>query len=191
MCCLSVRCVATPGARFTTVVVDLRLAKFTGCRTLRLRAYRFATHTLVAGAQPLPARRRRNDRLLHPLLPSSTVCPHPRRELGCRDGLRLLWQEVCRRGAHGPRGAHTLPRGVQKAAKSVKEALRRRKGRVSLVLQLKMGAQRHPKGAQGVQNEPRGIPEASRRRPRVSKKRSGGAKLDLVVFYRLFNAAVD
>ena len=37
--------------------------------------------------------------------------------------------------------------------------------------------------AQGVQNEPRGVPEASRRRPKVSKKRQGGAKVDLVVFY--------
>ena len=30
---------------------------------------------------------------------------------------------------------------------------------------------------------PRGVPEASRRRPRVSKKRPEGAKVDLVVFY--------
>ena len=42
---------------------------------------------------------------------------------------------------------------------------------------------RHPRGVQGVQNEPRGVPEASRRRPRVSKKRQGGAKVDLIVFY--------
>ena len=30
---------------------------------------------------------------------------------------------------------------------------------------------------------PRGVPEASRRRPRVSKNRPEGAKVDLVVFY--------
>ena len=33
---------------------------------------------------------------------------------------------------------------------------------------------------------PRGVPEASRRRPRMSKKRPGGAKLDFVVFYNVF-----
>ena len=49
-----------------------------------------------------------------------------------------------------------------------------------------MGGRRHPRGVQGVQNEPKCVPEASRRRPRASKKRPDGAKLDLVVFYRLF-----
>ena len=51
---------------------------------------------------------------------------------------------------------------------------------------MKMTAKRHPRGIQGVQNEPRGMPEASKRRPRVSKKRPGGAKLDLLVFYSVF-----
>ena len=45
------------------------------------------------------------------------------------------------------------------------------------------GLTRHPRGVQGVQNEPKCVPEASRRRPRVSKKRPEGAKVDLVVFY--------
>ena len=49
--------------------------------------------------------------------------------------------------------------------------------------QFKIRAQRHPRECLGVQNEPRGVPEASRRRPRVSKKRQGGAKVDLIVFY--------
>ena len=49
-------------------------------------------------------------------------------------------------------------------------------------------SQRRPKGVQGGQNEPKCVPEASRRRPRASKKRPGGKKLDLVVFYRLFQA---
>ena len=47
-------------------------------------------------------------------------------------------------------------------------------------------SQRRPKGVQGVQNEPKCVPEGSRGRPRASKKRPGGAKLDLLVFYRLF-----
>ena len=57
------------------------------------------------------------------------------------------------------------------------------------ILCVRMAPRRRPKGVQGVQgvqNEPKGVPEASRRRPRMSKKRSGGAKLDLVVFYKLF-----
>ena len=49
-----------------------------------------------------------------------------------------------------------------------------------------MGPRRHPRGILGVQNEPKCVPEAPRRRPRPSKKRPGGKKLDLVVFYRLF-----
>ena len=76
------------------------------------------------------------------------------------------------------------PRGVQKTPKSVKEASRRRKGRFSRVLLLKLGW--HPRGVQGIQNEAKCVLEASRRRPRASKKRPGGKKVDLVVFYRLF-----
>ena len=49
-----------------------------------------------------------------------------------------------------------------------------------------MAPRRRPKGVRGVQNEPKCVPEAFRRRPRASKKRPGGKKLDLVVFYRLF-----
>ena len=49
-----------------------------------------------------------------------------------------------------------------------------------------MAPRRRPKGVQGVQNEPKCVPEAPRRRPRASKKRPGGAKLDLVVFYSVF-----
>ena len=45
------------------------------------------------------------------------------------------------------------------------------------------GLTRHPRGVQGVQNEPKCVPEASRRRPRVSKDRPEGAKVDLIVFY--------
>ena len=37
-----------------------------------------------------------------------------------------------------------------------------------------------------TQRRPRGVPEASRRRPRMSKKRPGDAKFDLVVFYSVF-----
>ena len=85
-----------------------------------------------------------------------------------------------------PNASQRRPRGVQKTPKSVKEASRRRKGRFSRVLQLKMGSRRHPRGVQGVQNEPKSVPEAPTRRPRPSKKRPGGKKLDLVVFYRLF-----
>ena len=54
------------------------------------------------------------------------------------------------------------------------------------ILRIKMAPRRRPKGVQGVQNEPKCVPEGSRRRPRPSKKRPGGKKLDLVVFYRLF-----
>ena len=54
------------------------------------------------------------------------------------------------------------------------------------ILCVKMAPRRRPKGVQGVQNEPKCVPEGSRRRPRPSKKRPGGKKLDLVVFYRLF-----
>ena len=54
------------------------------------------------------------------------------------------------------------------------------------ILCVKMAPRRRPKGVQGVQNEPKCVPEGSRRRPRQSKKRPGGKKLDLVVFYRLF-----
>ena len=49
-----------------------------------------------------------------------------------------------------------------------------------------MAPRRRPKGVQGVQNEPKCVPEGSRGRPRASKKRPGGAKLDLVVFYNVF-----
>ena len=51
-----------------------------------------------------------------------------------------------------------------------------------------MVRRRHPRGVQGIQIEAKCVPEASRRRPRASKKRPGGKKLDLVVFYRLFQA---
>ena len=54
------------------------------------------------------------------------------------------------------------------------------------ILCVKMAPRRRPKGVQGLQNETKCVPEASRRRPRASKKRPGGKKLDLVVFYRLF-----
>ena len=54
------------------------------------------------------------------------------------------------------------------------------------ILCVKMAPRRRPKGVRGVQNEPKCVPEAFRRRPRASKKRPGGKKLDLVVFYRLF-----
>ena len=54
------------------------------------------------------------------------------------------------------------------------------------ILCVKMAPRRRPKGVQGLQNETKSVPEASRRRPRASKKRPGGKKLDLVVFYRLF-----
>ena len=40
-----------------------------------------------------------------------------------------------------------------------------------------------PRGVQDVQNAPKCVPEASRRRPRVSKKRPEGAKVDPIVFY--------
>ena len=53
----------------------------------------------------------------------------------------------------------------------------------SMTNRRKIKAQRHPKERQGVQNEPRGVPETSRRHPRESKKRPGGANVDLVVFY--------
>ena len=56
----------------------------------------------------------------------------------------------------------------------------------SMTSQFKIRAQRHPRECLGVQNEPRGVPEASRRRPRVSKKRPGDARLDLLVFYSVF-----
>ena len=56
------------------------------------------------------------------------------------------------------------------------------------ILCVKMAPRRRPKGIQGLQNETKCVPEASRRRPRASKKRPGGKKLDLVVFYRLFQA---
>ena len=94
--------------------------------------------------------------------------------------------KASKRAPGRPKRAQRRPRDVQKAPKSVKEGSRRRKCRFSRVLQLKMGAQRHPRGVQGVQNDPRGMPEASKRRPRVSKKRPGGAKLDLLVFYNVF-----
>ena len=93
---------------------------------------------------------------------------------------------TAKRHPRGVQGVQNEPRGIQKAPKSVKEASWRRKGRFSRVLQLKMGAQRHPRVVQGVQNEQRGVPETSRRRPRVSKKRPGGAKLGLLVFYNVF-----
>ena len=54
------------------------------------------------------------------------------------------------------------------------------------ILCVKMAPRRRPKGVQGVQNEPKCVPEGSRGRPRASKKRPGGAKLDLVVFYSVF-----
>ena len=56
------------------------------------------------------------------------------------------------------------------------------------ILCVKMAPRRRPKGVQGVQNEPKCVPEASRRRPRASKKRPDGVKLDLVMFYKLFQA---
>ena len=56
------------------------------------------------------------------------------------------------------------------------------------ILCVKMAPRRRPKGVQGLQNETKCVPEASRRRPRASKKRPGGKKLDLVVFYKLFQA---
>ena len=54
------------------------------------------------------------------------------------------------------------------------------------ILCVKMAPRRRPKGVQGLQNEPKCAPEASRRRPRASKKRPGGARLDLLVFYSVF-----
>ena len=87
-----------------------------------------------------------------------------------------------KRDPKGVQGVQNEPNGIQKAPKSVKETSRRRKCRFTRVLQLKMGAQRHPRVVQGVQNDPRGMPEASKRRPRVSKKRPEGARLDLLVF---------
>ena len=51
---------------------------------------------------------------------------------------------------------------------------------------MKKAAKRHPKSVQGVQNEPKCVPEGSKRHSRASRKRPGGKKLDLVVFYRLF-----
>ena len=51
-----------------------------------------------------------------------------------------------------PKLAQTCPRGFQKAPKSDKEASRGRRDRFSHVIQLKIGAQRHPRGGQGVQN---------------------------------------
>ena len=80
-------------------------------------------------------------------------------------------QKASQRGPGRPKRAQRRPRDVQKAPKCVKEGSRRRKCRFSRVLQLKMGAQRHPRGGQGVQNEPRGVAEASKRRPRASSNK--------------------
>ena len=43
-----------------------------------------------------------------------------------------------------------------------------------------------PKASRASKMSPKCVPETSRGRPRASKKRPGGAKLDLLVFYRLF-----
>ena len=56
------------------------------------------------------------------------------------------------------------------------------------ILCVKMVPRRRPKGVQGLQNETKCVPEASRRRPRASKKRPGGKKLNLVVFYKAFSS---
>ena len=84
------------------------------------------------------------------------------------------------RGVQGvQKRAQRRPEGAQECQRSLQKAQR-------CVLQLKMGPRRHPRGVQGVQNEPKCVPEASRRRPRMSKKRPGGAKFDLVLFYSVF-----
>ena len=50
----------------------------------------------------------------------------------------------------------------------------------------KMADKRHPRRVHGVQNEPSGVQEASKRHPRDAKRHPGGAKLDLLVFYKVF-----
>ena len=85
----------------------------------------------------------------------------------------------------GAKASKTSPEVSQRLPESPQKWQRRskggRRGRFSRVLQLKMGAQSHPRGGQGVENLPRGIPEASKRHLRASSNKYTNTILEQVL----------